>query len=84
MSHYLIQRIAAAPNIALHRHTKVLGLIRASHLESLRFETGDAASQDLKVRHLFLFLGPRLAAAGEGAAAKQSLHQILALAIEAA
>jgi thioredoxin reductase (NADPH) len=57
MSHYLIQRIAAAPNITLHSHTQVAALEGATHLERVRLMTGDAAQRVLAVRSLFLFLG---------------------------
>lgn len=53
MSHYLIQRIEAAPNITLHSRTRVVALEGGTHLERVRLEP----AQVLAVRSLFLFLG---------------------------
>ena len=53
MSHYLIQRIEAAPNITLHSHTRVVALEGEAHLERVRLEPEHV----LAVRSLFLFLG---------------------------
>lgn len=53
MSHYLVQRIAAAANITLHSHTRVVGLEGAAHLERVRLDP----DRVLAVRSLFLFLG---------------------------
>jgi thioredoxin reductase (NADPH) len=53
MSHYLVQRIAAAPNITLHTRTRVVALEGGAHLERVRFDP----EQVLAVRSLFLFLG---------------------------
>ncbi|HEU4373815.1 MAG TPA: FAD-dependent oxidoreductase, partial [Telluria sp.] len=53
MSHYLVQRIAAAPNITLHARTRVVALEGGSHLERVHLEP----QQVLAVRSLFLFLG---------------------------
>jgi thioredoxin reductase (NADPH) len=57
MSHYLIQRIEAAPNITLHTGTRVVALEGDSHLEQLRIEKNGEAARALAVRGLFLFLG---------------------------
>jgi thioredoxin reductase (NADPH) len=53
MSHYLVQRIEAAPNITLHTRTRVVALEGGSHLERVHLEP----RQVLAVRSLFLFLG---------------------------
>ena len=57
MSHYLIQRIDAAPNITLHAHTEVCALHGDGHLAEIALCTNGAAPERLPVRHLFLFLG---------------------------
>ena len=57
MSHYLVQRIEAAPNITLHAHTEVCSLHGDGHLDEIALCTGGAAPVRLPVRHLFLFLG---------------------------
>jgi thioredoxin reductase (NADPH) len=57
MSHYLIQRIEAAPNITLHTGTRVVALEGDAHLEQLRIEKTGEARRALAVRGLFLFLG---------------------------
>ena len=57
MSHYLIQRIEAAPNITFHAHTEVCALHGDGHLAEIDLCTRGAAPVRLPVRHLFLFLG---------------------------
>jgi thioredoxin reductase (NADPH) len=57
MSHYLIQRIDAAPNITLASHTEVCALYGGGHLAQIDLCTRDDAPVRLNVRHLFLFLG---------------------------
>ncbi len=57
MSHYLIQRIEAAPNITLHRRTEITALHGEAGLEWLECRTGQEAPRPMQVRHLFLFLG---------------------------
>ena len=53
MSHYLVQRIDAAPNITLHTRTRLVALEGGAHLERVRLDP----EQVLAVRSLFLFLG---------------------------
>ncbi|MET0338517.1 MAG: FAD-dependent oxidoreductase [Caulobacter sp.] len=60
MSRYLIDRIAALPNVQLHTHTEITGLegdcdtgLVAAHLRNVR--SGEEHRCDL--RHLFLFVG---------------------------
>jgi thioredoxin reductase (NADPH) len=57
MSHYLVQRIAAASNIVLHPFTQVAGLAGEAHLEQVTVARADGAGMTMTVRHLFLFLG---------------------------
>jgi thioredoxin reductase (NADPH) len=57
MSHYLVQRIEAAPNITLHTHIEVCALHGDGHLAEIDLCTRDEAPVRLPVRHLFLFLG---------------------------
>jgi thioredoxin reductase (NADPH) len=57
MSHYLIQRIEAAPNITLHAHTEVCALYGDGHLAQIDVCTHGGPPERLPVRHLFLFLG---------------------------
>jgi thioredoxin reductase (NADPH) len=60
MSRYLIDRIAALPNVELHTHTEVIGLEgeQVSGLTGAVFrdrQTG--ATHSCSLRHLFLFIG---------------------------
>ncbi len=60
MSLYLVQRIAALPNVVLHLRTEVTGVIgdAASGLQGLQLigrDTGEARS--CTTRHLFMFIG---------------------------
>ena len=60
MSRYLIERIAALPNVVLHARTEVTALLgdAASGLHGLTLrncDTGDFAT--MQIRHLFLFIG---------------------------
>jgi len=60
MSQYLIERIAANPNIELRSRTEVIGVTgsRPSGLESLRWRHRDSGREETRaIRHLFLFLG---------------------------
>jgi thioredoxin reductase (NADPH) len=59
MSHYLVQRIAAASNIVLHPFTQVTRLAGQSHLEQVTLAAADGAESTVEVRHLFLFLGAK-------------------------
>jgi thioredoxin reductase (NADPH) len=60
MSKYLIDRIAATPNIELLTHTEIVGLAgsRQSGVESVTWRNGDAGKTETRaIRHVFLFLG---------------------------
>ncbi|SMQ94556.1 FAD-dependent oxidoreductase [Xanthomonas fragariae] len=60
MSHYLIERIAALPNVQLHTGTEVSALEgdpeRGLHAAVLRTRA-DGQTMRLELRHLFLFVG---------------------------
>jgi thioredoxin reductase (NADPH) len=60
MSRYLIDRIAALPNVELHTHTEIVAMAgdRAEGLTSItcrNHQTGETKTRPL--RHLFLFIG---------------------------
>jgi thioredoxin reductase (NADPH) len=60
MSRYLIERIAALPNVELHTRTEVVGLHgdRAQGLTAAVFRNRDSgAERTCPLRHLFLFIG---------------------------
>jgi thioredoxin reductase (NADPH) len=60
MSKYLIDRIAAAPNIELLTQTEIIGLTgsRQSGLESVTWHSrGSGKTETRPIRHVFLFLG---------------------------
>jgi thioredoxin reductase (NADPH) len=60
MSRYLIDRIAAAPNIELMTGTEVTGLDGdpARHLEAVRWTRRDGGGTETRpIRNLFLFVG---------------------------
>jgi thioredoxin reductase (NADPH) len=60
MSRYLIERIAALPNVELHTRAEVVGLQgdRAQGLTAAVFRNRDSgAEKTCSLRHLFLFIG---------------------------
>jgi thioredoxin reductase (NADPH) len=59
MSRYLIERIAALPNVKLHTGTEITGLEgdRATGLTGARFRDRAGATHTCRFRHLFLFIG---------------------------
>jgi thioredoxin reductase (NADPH) len=60
MSKYLIERIAATPNIELLTRTELIGLTgaRAAGIESVTWRTSDTGKTETRaIRHVFLFLG---------------------------
>jgi thioredoxin reductase (NADPH) len=57
MSHYLIQRINAAPNIVLHTHTRIAALDGDTHLERVTLLSNANTTSSLPICHVFLFLG---------------------------
>lgn len=67
MSHYLIQRINAAPNITLHINTEIVALIGDTSLKSIKWKESDDQVKEVPICHVFLFLGaePNTAWLGE-------------------
>jgi thioredoxin reductase (NADPH) len=60
MSRYLIDRIKALPNVALHVGTEIVALDgeRATGLKAVTFrERASGATRTYPLRHLFLFIG---------------------------
>lgn len=60
MSKYLIERIAALPNVTIHTHTEVVGLNgeRATGLAgAVLRDRRSGEARDCALRHLFLFVG---------------------------
>ncbi len=59
MSRYLIDRIAALPNVELHIGSEVVGLEggETGGLEAAVFRGKDGATKRCALRHLFLFIG---------------------------
>ncbi len=59
MSRYLIDRIAALPNVTLHVGTEIDGLEgdRATGLTAATFRHADGSTSRCAMRHLFLFIG---------------------------
>jgi thioredoxin reductase (NADPH) len=60
MSRYLIDRIAALPNVELHTHTEIVGLEgdKAHGLSAVIFKDRDSgATHRCPLRHVFLFIG---------------------------
>ncbi|MES2901106.1 MAG: FAD-dependent oxidoreductase [Pseudomonadota bacterium] len=58
MSSYLIERIAATPNIELHPHTQLTALEGDEHcLTGVRWQTGSQAEVSTPTPSLFLFVG---------------------------
>jgi thioredoxin reductase (NADPH) len=60
MSHYLIERISALPNVELHTHTEIVGLEggATTGLSGARFrDKRTGTERTCLMRHLFLFCG---------------------------
>ena len=58
MSRYLIDRIAALPNVELHTRTDIVGLEGEKGLTAVTFRNHDTgATHRCSLRHLFLFIG---------------------------
>ena len=59
MSRYLIDRIAATPNIQLHPHTELVALHgdADSGLSAVTWRSGEGTEEQRPVRHVFLFVG---------------------------
>ncbi|MFG1696576.1 FAD-dependent oxidoreductase [Nonomuraea sp. NPDC049309] len=56
MSHYLIEQIAALPNIEVHLQTQVVGASGDGHLERLRLST-KGEEHEVDAQWLFVFIG---------------------------
>jgi len=59
MSRYLIDRIAATPNIQVHPHSELVGLEGddRGELRAVRWKNRDGRQHSLNVAHVFLFVG---------------------------
>jgi thioredoxin reductase (NADPH) len=57
MSRYLIDRIAATPNIELMTGTRICGLEGEDRLEGITWCGPDGATQSAPIRNVFLFVG---------------------------
>ena len=59
MSRYLIDRIAALPNVEIHVGSEIVGLEgdRATGLSGARFRYADGSMHHRALRHMFLFIG---------------------------
>ncbi len=58
MSRYLIERIAAQPNIELHTGTEITALGGNDRLASISYRKRDTGqTTEVPIRHLFLFIG---------------------------
>jgi len=58
MSRYLIDRIAATPNIELMTHTEITGLEGKTGLERVRWRNGKSGEEVTDaIQHVFLFVG---------------------------
>ncbi|WP_269501326.1 FAD-dependent oxidoreductase [Burkholderia sp. IMCC1007] len=57
MSRYLIDRIAALPNVTIHTNSEITTLEGEERLELVHYRRGDSAPESLATRHLFLFIG---------------------------
>ena len=60
MSSYLIERIAATPNIVLHTHTQLTGLSGgpdSDGLAAVRWQRKGGAEETHRIRRVFLFVG---------------------------
>lgn len=58
MSHYLVQRIAAQPNIEVLTDTEICGLDGSGNLlDGVRWRRHDGLEGSCQVSHLFLFIG---------------------------
>ncbi|MDR5740476.1 MULTISPECIES: FAD-dependent oxidoreductase [unclassified Caballeronia] len=57
MSHYLVERIAALPNVTLHARTALTSLQGNARLECVRYRNPDGIECALDTHHLFVFIG---------------------------
>jgi len=59
MSHYLVDQIAATPNIEVVPETEVLEVKGTDRLEALVARTGDGAPREIAAAAVFVFIGAR-------------------------
>jgi len=59
MSHYLVDQIAATPNIEVVPETEVLEVKGTDRLEALVVRTGDGAPREIAAAAVFVFIGAR-------------------------
>jgi thioredoxin reductase (NADPH) len=57
MSQYLIDQIAATPNITVEPHTQVSAVQGDGHLETVRVRCTDGAEREIPASSLFIFIG---------------------------
>ncbi|WP_042877678.1 FAD-dependent oxidoreductase [Cupriavidus necator] len=57
MSHYLIERIGALPNVTLHTRAELMALEGDARLERVHFRGAGGIEGSLTAHHLFVFIG---------------------------
>jgi len=57
MSHYLIERIAALPNVTIHTGAEITAFEGDERLDSVYYRRHDGGLECLKTHHVFLFIG---------------------------
>jgi thioredoxin reductase (NADPH) len=57
MSHYLIEQLAAIPNVSTRTNTVVTEAHGDDHLDAISIRDGDGGCETLKAGHLFIFIG---------------------------
>ncbi|AGW93088.1 FAD-dependent oxidoreductase [Cupriavidus sp. DF5525] len=57
MSHYLIERIGALPNVTLHTRVELTALEGDARLERVRYRGAGGMEGSLTTHHLFVFIG---------------------------
>ncbi|SAL47800.1 FAD-dependent oxidoreductase [Caballeronia humi] len=57
MSHYLIERIVALPNVTLHRRIELGALEGEARLERVHYRDADGVERSMATHHLFVFIG---------------------------
>jgi thioredoxin reductase (NADPH) len=58
MSHYLVSRVLAAPNVEVRLHSEVVGARGAGHLEAVTLgDRGAGTKEEVETSWLFIFIG---------------------------
>jgi thioredoxin reductase (NADPH) len=57
MSHYLIERIVALPNVTLHRRIELGAHEGEARLERVHYRDADGVERSMATHHLFVFIG---------------------------